>query len=99
MVTTGALRFPLSWTSDPKVISIFNFVDLTLGDQDVVQELDDFKFMSFCTPITLDRGYGSRIDKYLCEFMVKEDPCLEFVYVLPYLTSFQCISYKKCLQL
>lgn len=55
----------------------------------MVQELDDFKFMSFCTPITLDRGYDSRINKYLYEFMVKEDPCLEFVYVLPYLTSFQ----------
>lgn len=89
MVTTGALRFPLSWMSDPKVIRVFNFVDLTLGDQDVVQELDDFKFMSFCTQITLGRGYDSRIDKYLYEFMVKEDPCLEFVYVLPYLTSFQ----------
>lgn len=39
MVTIGEIddpRFPLYWTSDPKVITGFDFVDLTSGEQEMV---------------------------------------------------------------
>lgn len=60
--------------SDPKVITSFDFDDLTPDEQDMVQVLNNFEFMSSRTHISLDRGDDHDIDEYLGSFMVEEKP-------------------------
>lgn len=75
MVTIGVIgsyHLPFSLTSDPKDIISFEFADLSPDEQEVVQELPDFKFTSSRTLITLDRGDSSEIDEYLGEYVVEK---------------------------
>lgn len=58
---TGAPRFPLSWTSDLMVIIGFDFDDLTSNEPEIVQVLNNFKFMSSNTLIIIDQGDDSVI--------------------------------------
>lgn len=51
---TDSPLFPLSRTSNLKVIVDFNFSIFTLAEQEVVNELTDFKFVSFPTFSTRD---------------------------------------------
>lgn len=62
--------------NNPKAITCFNFASLTLYEQEVVQELIEFKFLSSRSLITLDQGDDSEIYEYLGEF--ENDLCLEY---------------------
>lgn len=51
--------------NDLRVITISYFASLTKGEQEVVQELTNFKLMSSYILITLNQGFDSGIDEYL----------------------------------
>lgn len=90
---TGAPRFPLSFTSDSKVVIGFDFNDLTLDEQEVVQLLNNFELMSSRLLITLDHGDGSGIHEYLGKFVVDKKPLfrgclftrLPYIFNVPFL--------------
>lgn len=64
---TGTPRFCLSLMNNLKVITNFDFATLTPCEQEVVQELSNFKFISSRTLITRGRGDDSMINEYLGE--------------------------------
>lgn len=92
---TGAPRFPLSLTSDSKVIIGFEFNDLSLDEQEVVQLLNNFELMSSRLLITLDHGDGSGIHEYLGMFVVDKNLCFEVVYSLHCLIFLMCLSWRE----
>lgn len=75
----GTHRFPLYWMSDLKVINKFDFVYITPGEQELVPEWTNFKFMSFRTLITLDQRDDSKTNEYLGELVVGKNVFLKVV--------------------
>lgn len=71
MITSGetdAPHFPISWRNDPNIIIGFDLDSLSPNEQEVVQALSDFKFISSHALITLDRGDNNGISEYFAKF-------------------------------
>lgn len=88
-------RFPLTWIEDQTMIARFNFDYLTLTKGEIVQFLDEFQVMSFCTMIQLNQGNDNDINQYLCKF--KTIVTLSFLGLFNHLVTynFTFTFYKK----